>query len=162
MKVPFRWILFSLVAFMPAAAAAERMAMENGAWPKAEQNLPSIPFRTMILESSTLTSEPGSILTRGGNNAGMMLPYLLAVPKPVQYPRWAMTHGWEGEFVIAVEVLIDGTVGRTKTMKSTGHHLLDEVATAAISTWRFHPAMKDGKPIRTCIELPVTFQLGSE
>ena len=36
---------------------------------------------------------------------------------------------------------------------------LDEKAIEAVKTWRFEPAMKDGKPVSALIRLEVHFQL---
>jgi protein TonB len=73
-----------------------------------------------------------------------------------------MEQGWEGEFVIAVEILENGSVGRTYVMKSTGHKKLDEAATEAVTSWKFHPATRNAKPVVECVQIPVTFQLKSE
>ena len=61
--------------------------------------------------------------------------------------------------MIAVEILTDGSVGRFYVMQSTGHHSLDEAATQAVKSWKFHPAMRNGKPVVECIQVPVVFKL---
>lgn len=155
----FGSILLSLTVWTPAGFAAERMVIENVPVPKTEQASSSISFSTTIMEDGKLIATAGPVFTQGGDYSGMTLPYLISHPKPVPYPRWAVKQGWQGRFVIAIEVLLNGTVGRYKVMESTGHRLLDEAAAEAVRTWKFKPAVKQGKPVVTCIEIPVIFRL---
>lgn len=113
----------------------------------------------IVTGDDKLIARPGALFTQGGDYSGIELPYLVSTPKPIKYPRWALRQGWEGRFIIAVEVLIDGTVGRYYVMQSTGHKILDKAATEAVRTWKFHPAMKNGKPIVECAQVPVTFKI---
>lgn len=162
----FGSILLSLTVLTPAGFAADRMVIENLPVPKTEQNSSSFPISATIMEDGKLIAtaglpagQAGPVFTEGGDYSGMTLPYLISYSKLVRYPRWAIKQGWQGRFVIAIEVLLNGTVGRYKVMESTGHRLLDRAATEAVRTWKFKPAMKDGKPVVTCIEIPVIFQL---
>jgi hypothetical protein len=41
------------------------------------------------------------------------LPFPTFIPEKIVYPRKAIRRGWEGQTVVAVEVLSDGSVGRT-------------------------------------------------
>lgn len=145
---------------MPALQAAEEMTVKPVAMPSGAQA--SNPFSLTVTGSGKMIPKPGPVSTGKGHYEGVMLPYLISTPKPIQYPRWAIRQGWEGRLEIALEILADGSVGRFKVMKSTGYHLLDGAATEAVRTWRFAPATKSGKFFLTCIELPVTFQLENE
>ena len=115
-----------------------------------------------ITSSGKLLTKPGPVFTEGGNYEGIVLPYLTSTPKPISYPRWAIRQGWEGKVSIALEILPNGKVGRTKVMQSTGYPLLDKTADKAVHGWNFHPAMKDGKAIVTCIQIPISFKLLEE
>ncbi len=160
MKTPaLKWIFIFLMISSRALWAAESLPLENIAVSKPQQNSASIPFSVTIGENEKLKIKPGHVFTEGGDYRATALPYLISSPKPIAYPRWAIRQGWEGELVIAVEVLKDGSVGRCKVMKSTGHRVLDKVATDAVRSWKFQPAVKDGKLVVTCIEIPVTFEL---
>jgi len=119
-------------------------------------------FRVIATGNGKIISHPGPVFTEGGDYTGMELPYLLSDPKPILYPRWAIRQEWQGDFTIAIEILETGDVGRYKVMQSTGHEVLDEAATQAIQSWKFNPAMKDGKAIVTCVQIPVRFELQSE
>jgi TonB family protein len=86
----------------------------------------------IVTNNGGLTARPGQVFTQGGDYSGMALPYLISEPALIVYPRWAVERNWEGQFEIAVEVLLDGSVGRYKVMHSTGHDLLDQTATQAV------------------------------
>ncbi len=153
------WVLIFLTAFIPSALAAERIAIGPLEAAKSEQNFSSISFEAPVTENGKLIAKAGPIFTTGGNYSGMVLPYLVSDPKPILYPRWAIKQGWQGRFVIAIEILTDGSVERFKVIESSGHRMLDNVATETVRSWKFHPAVKDGQLIATCIEIPVTFEL---
>ncbi len=154
---PLLFVLFGF--FAPFVFAAEQVVIENIRISSAEQNSSAVPFDGAMADNGKLIAKAGPVFTEGGDYSGMMLPYLLSHPKPISYPRWAIKQGWQGRFVIAVEILTDGSVGRYKVRESTGHRMLDRVATEAIRAWKFKPAVKDGKYIGTCIEIPVVFKL---
>ena len=152
--------LFLTVTCVAFGYAAEQMPLETGAIAPAAESTP--PFSLIVTNKGGLTARPGQVFTQGGDYSGMALPYLISAPAPIVYPRWAVEHNWQGQFEIAIEVLLDGSVGRYKVMRSTGHHLLNQTATNAVRSWKFHPAVKDGKAIVTCIEIPVVFRLENE
>ncbi len=153
--------LFLLLAFclmtLPVLQAAEEIAMKPLVMPSQSQT-GSDPFSLTVTGSGKMIPKAGPVFTTG-NHEGMELPYLISTPKPVRYPRWALRQGWQGNLDIALEIKADGSVGRTKVMKSSGYRLLDQAASESVQTWHFHPAMKDGKAVVTCIQVPVSFQL---
>ena len=155
-------VIFAAAIFILSihSLSAEETARVD-AVPAAIQGSPANTFGLTVTGDGKLIVRPGRVFTEGGDYSGMILPYLLSNPKPIPYPRWAVRQGWQGRFVIAIEVLVNGSVGRFKVMKSTGHTLLDESATNAVRIWKFSPAAKNGKPVVTCIQIPVVFQLDS-
>jgi protein TonB len=90
------------------------------------------------------------------------LPYLVSIPKPVHYPKSAIRQGWEGEVVTALEILPDGSVGRSGLAESSGYDVLDQTALREAKTWQFSPALKNGKPITEYIQIPIKFKLQSD
>ena len=155
----FALVLLLVSACMPIGFSAESIAIDSISSLQAES---TSSFSMIVTRDGKLIAKPGSLFTKGGNYEGIQLPYLLSTPKPIAYPAWAIKESWEGRFAIAIEVLTDGSVGRYKVMESTGNATLDKTATQAVLSWKFHPAIKDGKPIRECIQIPVIFQLSSE
>lgn len=158
-KIVYTFVFLTIV-FAPFAFSGGEMPLEPVVTVPTAESTP--PFSVIVTTSGALTAKPGQIFTQGGDYSGMELPYLISDPVPIVYPRWAVDHKWEGHLDIAIEVLLDGSVGRFKVMRSTGHDLLDETATRAVRSWKFHPAVKDGKPLVTCIQIPIMFRLVNE
>ena len=118
-----------------------------------------LPLEFSLNQGKWAQASPGALFTTGYRKPDFVLPYLKETPAPIRYPRWAVREGWQGTFVIAVEVLKTGRVGRWKIVESTGYPLLDEAAAKAIHAWHFHPAAEKGRPIVSCIEIPIHFTL---
>ncbi len=151
-------LLFLSVIFQPFVVVGESAAVDTLPTALAPANSFLGHFTLTVTGDGELIPSPGPVFTIG-NEEGVTLPYLLDFPKKIAYPRWAIRQGWEGNLILAVEILTDGSVGRMKVMKSTEYKLLDKTASKAIQHWKFHPAMKDGKPVLSCIQIPVDFKL---
>lgn len=159
-KIAF--LILASVLFMSSAAqageeAASQPLIENvlaGKGPRGD-----IPMAFSVSPGKWSQAEPGSLYTSGTHSPDFILPSLREEPAPVRYPRWAVREGWEGTFVIAVEVLATGEVGRWKIMESTGYPLLDDVAVKAVTSWHFHPATELGRAVVSCIQIPIHFEL---
>jgi TonB family protein len=149
--------LFSLNAF-----AAEKMAMEpisaNG---MAAANT-SNPFSLTVAGDGSLKTTPGELFTAGQEAPGTEMPYLISYSKTISYPRWAVRQGWQGEVLLAVEILENGKVGAAVVMQSAGYAILDKAALRAVKSWKFQPAVLNGKAFRSCVQIPVNFQLRGE
>ncbi len=154
-----------LIILIPVGYAADNISMDTTTMVAITQPSASSPagsFGVIVTKDSKLITKPGPVFTEGGDYEGMLLPYLVSDPKLISYPRWAIHNGWHGECAIAIEVLTNGSVGRYKVTRSTGYQMLDEEAVKAVKSWKFHPAVKDGKAMVTCIQVPITFQLQME
>lgn len=81
-------------------------------------------------------------------------------PKP-KYPLIARTRGHEGEVLLKVWVLEDGSVGELKLEKPSGYSVLDESALNSVRNWIFVPGKRNGIPIRSWVTIPIRFQLTS-
>lgn len=79
-------------------------------------------------------------------------------PKP-QYPRVARERGYEGDVLLKVLVLHDGTVGDISVHHSSGYEVLDRAALDAVKEWLFVPASRDGVPVARWAIVPVKFRL---
>ncbi len=90
------------------------------------------------------------------------LPFPVLMPKAIVYPRKAVRRGWEGQAVVAAEVLPDGSVGRTALTKTSGHEVLDKAAEEAIRSWKFETDSEKGKSVPQFVDIPVTFKLQEE
>jgi protein TonB len=83
-------------------------------------------------------------------------PRLIRQTKP-QYPHEAFVKKIEG--VVVVEILIDanGRVARVRIVQSVP--LLDAAALEAVRQWAFEPAIKQGRPVATVANAPVSFRI---
>ncbi len=75
------------------------------------------------------------------------------------YPAQAVERQWEGRVILRVEVLPDGSVGEIEVATSSGHAILDRAAVAAVRDWHFTPATAQGQPVRSLVEVPISFRL---
>jgi protein TonB len=76
-----------------------------------------------------------------------------------EYPEGARRRGYQGTALLRVRVREDGRVAAVEIKESSGYRILDGTATKAIWTWRFTPALADGRPVASWVLVPVTFRL---
>ena len=63
------------------------------------------------------------------------------------YPPASRILGEEGNVIVSFVIQTDGTVRNVTVVSSSSIQRLDEAAVLAASTWRYKPAMQDGKPV---------------
>ena len=159
MKKNVACFLGMLILAMPFAFGAENSGMDSSGASGTQKN----PFSVAFKPSVKLLSKSATVFPENGRfESGTALPFLIAMSKPIVYPGWARRKGSEGLLVAALEILEDGSVGRWKIIQSTGEELLDKAAIKAFLAWKFQPAMKNGKPVKTCIQVPINFELTEE
>jgi TonB family protein len=77
---------------------------------------------------------------------------------PLMYPLWLMRLGIEGVVVLQARVDADGRVERHSVrVLSSSYHGFDEAAIDMLAGTRFIPAQRDGAPVASTVEMPVTF-----
>jgi protein TonB len=76
-----------------------------------------------------------------------------------EYPEFARRRGYQGTALLRVRVLEDGRVAAVQIKESSGYQILDGTATKAVWTWRFAPALADGRPVASWVLVPITFRL---
>lgn len=163
MKLKKIFSLIAVLSFLAVPAyAAESLPVDARITAPETVSASADVFRAVVTGDGRLIVKPGKVFSEGDDTASMEMPYLLSNPKPIDYPRWAIRQGWQGDMTAAVEILPTGKVGRSMVMQSTGHSVLDEAAIKALSQWIFKPAMKEGKPVLTCIQVPIRFQIDSK
>jgi len=84
------------------------------------------------------------------------------INKPPRFPRRARQRGWEGTVILVVRVREEGTVSEVQIKRSSGYGILDEAAADAVRFWRFEPAVRFGRPVRSNLEVPILFRLTDE
>ena len=84
-------------------------------------------------------------------------PHAIFMPEP-EYSEQARKKKINGTVLLSLTVTVDGTTRDIKVVKGVGYGL-DEKAVAAVSRWKFSPALKDGQPIEKEITVEVAFRL---
>jgi periplasmic protein TonB len=96
----------------------------------------------------------GGVFRVGG---GVSAPRVIYQPDP-EYSEEARKAKYQGVCVLWLIVGPDGKPRDIKVARTLGLGL-DEKAMEAVKTWRFEPAMKDGKPVAVQINVEVQFRL---
>ena len=78
------------------------------------------------------------------------------------YPAAAKADGIEGAVVVRYGVAVDGRVVNARVESATPEGIFEEAALAAVRSWRYNPALKDGEPVAVDDVLStVRFQLSA-
>ncbi len=96
----------------------------------------------------------GGVFRVGG---GVSAPKQIYAPDP-DYSEEARKAKYQGVCVLYVVIGPDGKPRDIRVARTLGLGL-DEKAMEAVKTWRFEPAMKDGKPVAVAVNIEVTFHL---
>jgi len=88
---------------------------------------------------------------------GVSAPKVVFSPDP-EYSEEARKAKYQGTCVLWLVVGPDGKPRDIKVQRTLGLGL-DEKAIEAVKTWRFEPALKDGKPVAVQINVEVSFRL---
>jgi TonB family protein len=92
----------------------------------------------------------------GGHGVGF--PVCIYCPNP-QYSEEAVKSKYQGVVLLLATITADGRVTNIRVSRGLGVGL-DEMAIAAVRTWRFKPALgPDGKPVTVNAPIEVTFRL---
>jgi periplasmic protein TonB len=85
-------------------------------------------------------------------------PLKYSNPKPA-YPSLARQQGYQGTVSLTIVVSKNGRARRVSVHKSSGHELLDNSALKTVRTWRFLPAIKNGRRVAMEIQVLIHFKL---
>jgi TonB family protein len=88
---------------------------------------------------------------------GVSAPRAVFAPDP-EYSEEARKAKYQGTVVLWVVVGPDGRPHDVRIQRTLGMGL-DEKAIAAVRTWKFAPALKDGQPVAVQINIEVSFRL---
>lgn len=89
---------------------------------------------------------------------GVGFPVCIFCPNP-QYSEEAVKSKYQGVVLLLATITADGRVTNIRVSRGLGVGL-DEMAIAAVRTWRFKPALgPDGKPVTVNAPIEVTFRL---
>lgn len=85
-----------------------------------------------------------------------VMPYLVKFTAP-EYPQQAIFDGITGTIRLRAEVDEDGRVADVRALRSLP--VFDIPCIEAMQTWRFSPALRDGRAVAFTVEVPFTFQI---
>ena len=74
-----------------------------------------------------------------------------------KYPKFARNRGLHGSTIVRVIVSPNGAPRLVKTLKTSGHIVLDKAAIEAVRQWRFLPEVKSGSPMSKIVDIPLKF-----
>jgi len=94
---------------------------------------------------------------RSGPGYGPSPPRPTRQPGP-EYSPEARQLRYEGTSILSLIVDVSGTPRAIQIQRPLGLGL-DEKAVAAVSTWKFEPAQRDGKPVAVAISVEIQFHL---
>lgn len=83
----------------------------------------------------------------------------LADNPPPRYPASALRSGVEGNVLIRAEIDAGGTPTDVGFARRSGNRELDRAALNAVRSWRFRPALRNGKAVASAVQVPVDFVL---
>lgn len=173
--VTVAWLPPTSVAVQQTARPANQPALPQPATRISRHSSPSPATdrpRPAVPPVSTAAPEP---LTEGAD-AGETAPTrasatsigptreaqyeLGAIDTPLpNYPWSARRRNREGRVVVRLMVAADGTVLSAEVQESSGDATLDGAARDALSGWRLRPALANGTPVATHIDVPIRFEL---
>jgi TonB family protein len=87
-----------------------------------------------------------------------------SAPEPIagnplpEYPAVALRHGESGRVVLQIRIDENGLPIDVDVARRSGSRELDRAAIQAVREWRFKPALQNGKPVSSVVELPVDFK----
>jgi len=103
----------------------------------------------------------GTVLLLAGCLSSPNRPPEVIAAGGVVYPEAARAQHLEGFVRVEYDVSIDGTVSNAHVIESQPPGVFDEVALAAVRSWRFHPAVRNGKAVAAQGQVSrVNFKLG--
>jgi protein TonB len=77
--------------------------------------------------------------------------------RPPEYPRASVVAGEHGTVIVLIHVTATGAASGVDVVRSSGYALLDRAAREAVARWRFLPAVKDGRPVASDMQMGFIF-----
>lgn len=121
--------------------------------------VPEVPFK--VQKDAPVLPENPPTPTSGENIPSVeseTLPQQVYNPPP-EYPLAARRQRLEGSVVVEVEVLEDGSTAGARIVKDCDVPLFSASALEAVRKWKFQPALRGGKPVRSLERVRFVFKL---
>lgn len=118
---------------------------------------PAVPTATHVDAAPTAPATDGDA---GAAVADSEATIAYATATPPDYPVQALRTGVEGTVLLKVLVGPAGKPLEVVIAHGSGSRVLDDAARRhVLAAWRFHPAIRDGRPVKAWALVPVRFDL---
>lgn len=159
---PWLWVAL-IVAMFAAALVWLRMSNQEPApAPIGERMLPSTGTPVSGTPSAERRATPSA--TPAPKRSAPVVRTREARPlasnaKPA-YPRGALRNGVQGSVMARLQVAADGSVTEASIVSRSGQRdrELDRAVLTTVRTWKFEPALKDGRATASVVNVPVDFR----
>jgi protein TonB len=141
----------------PSASALTVVAAAPASIPILSFEMPAAKIDGMAKQNAGTTQRRHTVGAGRGGGTGYVPPQFRLRYKP-PYPQEARAQCLEGTVLLLVSVDAKGRVTDASIRQSSGHAVLDRVATETVRSWRFDPARQDGASVASQVEVPVRFR----
>jgi len=136
---------------LPDAPAIVRTTSSTSAsLPGIEPTQPLLP-----VPAPPKGASPGPGSAASGEIGGQLIPAQVIYRVDPQYPRLARQAGASGLVELEAIISADGRVKNARAIH--GNTMLQKAATDAVVQWRYKPAMLNGKPVESPVEIKLNF-----
>jgi len=146
----------------PAADLSRRSPKAKPDSASDENSPPAASRPPQAAPSPAPETPPAQIPVPGGaappRKRGLPSAEIVSLPVP-EYPPRSRRLGEEGLVLLEVEVLPGGEVGEVRVLQAPGYPRLVAAAIEAVRKARFRPALSNGLPVRSLVEIPIRFRL---
>ena len=164
----------------------EDVPVSHPTQPSKPFNTASLAQRLRPASPTDLPDAPAIVRASGGTSASLpgIVPTQLALPAPPkavsgsaapeiggqliaaqviarvdpQYPRIARQAGASGLVEVEATITVDGKVKNARITR--GNSMLQKATIDAVMQWRYRPAMLNGKPVESPVEIKLNFVQG--
>lgn len=119
---------------------------------------------TWVLELRSVAlaaGDPAIVSAASGEAEQVALPNAGRMPPP-SYPRDAIDSRTTGKVVLRIAVDAEGRATDVVVTEAHPKGVFEATSIAAARQWRFTPAMKDGKPVASVIQVPISFDMDDD
>jgi TonB family protein len=118
-----------------------------------------LKFRSALIENRPAICWLGDVFPLSSRSNSSNAEPVALTPHTSPYPQTSSWFREEGVVKFRYFVREDGTVGDVEVVESSGHKRLDDATIKEAKTWRFRPALRDGKPTGVWVDETQTFRL---
>jgi protein TonB len=140
-------------------ATRQEMAESKPEVADSPAELPRTVTSKLPAESTSTPSQAtASVSAPQANGAPDVLPSEIHSPFP-SYPPELLARRIQATVVLRLKIATDGTVAEAAVHRTSGYAAMDQAALAGVKSWKFKPALKNGKQVETIVRKPFTFEI---